>query len=233
MGLGIRREMVGDILTGPQGADLLLMGEIVPYVAQNLQKVGNAPVACTPLPLSQLEPPPLKVKVLRDTVACLRLDAVLTVAFSESPQRAAELVRRGLVQVDGLEMTKPDRPVEQGARISARGKGKAILYAVGGLSEKGRQMIEVHETTLGREGPTGRDGPTGRKREPPEAQPTGKGAPQPQGATIVRTQRHAHGGHQNPAGRPEGAHGGTGAPVRRIAAATVRNPLLFSGFAEK
>ena len=145
MGLGIRREMVGDILTGPQGADLLLMGEIVPYVAQNLQKVGNAPVACTPLPLSQLEPPPLKVKVLRDTVASLRLDAVLTVAFSISRGEAAELVRRGLVQVDGLEMTKPDRPVEQGARISARGKGKAILYAVGGLSKKGRQMIEVHK----------------------------------------------------------------------------------------
>ena len=145
MGLGIRREMVGDILTGPQGADLLLMGEIVPYVAQNLQKVGNAPVACTPLPLSQLEPPLLKVKVLRDTVASLRLDAVLTVAFSISRGEAAELVRRGLVQVDGLEMTKPDRPVEQGARISARGKGKAILYAVGGLSKKGRQMIEVHK----------------------------------------------------------------------------------------
>ena len=67
------------------------------------------------------------------------------VTAEKSQQVVAELVRRGLVQVDGLEMTKPDRPVEQGARISARGKGKAILYAVGGLSKKGRQMIEVHK----------------------------------------------------------------------------------------
>lgn len=145
MGLGIRREMVGDILVNEQGACLLLMKEIAPFVVQNLVKVGTSTVEGALIPLCELEVPEVKVKVLRDTVPSLRLDAVLTVAFSISRGDAAEYVRRGLVQVDGSEMLKPDRPVEQGARIAVRGKGKAILAEVGGLSKKGRIMIEVHK----------------------------------------------------------------------------------------
>ena len=104
MGLGIRREMVGDILVSPQSAD-----------------------------------------ILRDTVPSLRLDAVLTVAFSLSRGEAAECIRRGLVQVDGADALKGDKSVPEGARISLRGKGKAILAQIGGLSKKGRIQIEVHK----------------------------------------------------------------------------------------
>lgn len=145
MGLGIRREMVGDILVKEGGADLLVMGDIAPFVLQNLDKAGSAAVTCDRIPLDQLEVPQVKVKILRDTVPSLRLDAVLTVAFSLSRGDAADCIRRGLVQVDGSEMLKPDRPVEQGARIALRGKGKAILAQVGGQSKKGRTMIEVHK----------------------------------------------------------------------------------------
>lgn len=145
MGLGIRREMIGDILPRPQGADLLLMAEIAPYIQQNLVQVGSAPVSAQLIPLDRLEVPELKVKVIRDTVPSLRLDAVLASAFSLSRGDAAEAIRRGLVQVDGAPTLKGDRPVAQGVRLSVRGKGKAILAETGGLSKKGRVNIEIHK----------------------------------------------------------------------------------------
>ena len=145
MGLGIRREMVGDILVSPQSADILLTAEMGEYVRHNLEKAGHASIVMEPVALENLLIPPLQFKTLRDTVPSLRLDAVLTVAFSLSRGEAAECIRRGLVQVDGADALKGDKPVPEGARISLRGKGKAILAQIGGLSKKGRIQIEVHK----------------------------------------------------------------------------------------
>ena len=145
MGLGIRREMIGDILPGPQGADLLAMAEIAPYIQQNLTQAGSSPSSVRPIALTELEIPEVKVKIIRDTVPSLRLDAVLASAFSMSRGDAADAVRRGLVQVDGAQALKGDRPVVQGARLSIRGKGKALLAETGGLSKKGRVNIEIHK----------------------------------------------------------------------------------------
>lgn len=145
MGLGIRREMIGDILPRPQGADLLVMAEIAPYIRQNLTQAGSSPVSSALIGLDDLEIPEVQVKVIRDTVPSLRLDAVLAAAFSLSRGEAAEAIRRGLVQVDGAPALKGDRPVAQGARLSIRGKGKAILAETGGLSKKGRVNLEIHK----------------------------------------------------------------------------------------
>ncbi len=145
MGLGIRRERIGDILPGPQGADLLVMADIAPYVVQNLTQAGASPVSVSLIDLDALEIPEVKVKIIRDTVPSLRLDAVLASAFSLSRGDAAEAIRRGLVQADGAPALKGDRPVAQGVRLSIRGKGKAILAETGGLSKKGRVNIEIHK----------------------------------------------------------------------------------------
>ena len=145
MGLGLRRETIGDILPGSQGADLLVMAEIAPYIQQNLTQVGSAPASVQLISLSELEIPEAKIKIIRDTVPSLRLDAVLAAAFSRSRGDAAEAVRRGLAQVDGAQVLKGDRPVAQGARLSIRGKGKAVLAETGGFSKKGRVNIEIHK----------------------------------------------------------------------------------------
>jgi RNA-binding protein YlmH len=145
MGLGLRRETIGDILPGSQGADLLVMAEIAPYIQQNLTQVGSAPASVQLISLSELEIPEAKIKIIRDTVPSLRLDAVLAAAFSMSRGDAAEAVRRGLAQVDGAQALKGDRPVAQGARLSIRGKGKAVLAETGGFSKKGRVNIEIHK----------------------------------------------------------------------------------------
>ena len=82
-------------------------------------------------------------KTVRDTVASLRLDAVLGSGFSLSRGRASELIAAGRVSLNGCECLKPDRLLTQGDILSVRGQGRLILREVGGLSKKGRFYITV------------------------------------------------------------------------------------------
>lgn len=145
MGEGIRREMIGDILVYDGGADVLIMRDVADFVTQNMKKVATGAVKISEIPLDELHQPEIKIKILRDTVASLRLDAVAAVAFSMSRASAAELVKKKLVQVNGAIVCKADFEMSQGMNLSSRGYGKAILASIVGESKKHRQIVEVHK----------------------------------------------------------------------------------------
>ena len=79
----------------------------------------------------------------KDTVASLRLDAVVGSGFSLAREKAASAIKAGKVFLNGMECLKPDKPVEAGTRITLRGLGKMELSELGGLSRKGRTQIVV------------------------------------------------------------------------------------------
>ena len=81
--------------------------------------------------------------MVRDTVAALRLDAVMAAGFSLSRGRAAEHISAGRVNLNWQECRKGDRTVAQGDVISCRGLGKCRITEVGGLSRKGRVTVTL------------------------------------------------------------------------------------------
>lgn len=141
LGLGITREKVGDLLVGDTSCDILVLDELEDYLLLNLESAGRVRLKITRLPLSQLSVPQVQVKTIRDTVATLRLDAVVASAFSLSRGRAADAISAGRVQLNHRECVKPDRPVAQGDVLSCRGLGKCVVKEAGGLSKKGRVMV--------------------------------------------------------------------------------------------
>lgn len=143
MGLGIRRETVGDIFTDTEHTDFLILREILPYVLQNLESAGRTRLRLRPLPLSELCVPPPKTKQIRDTVASPRLDAVVSGGFGISRAKAAELIGAGKAELNYALCQKPDRAVAEGDVISVRGLGKLRLSALGGVSRKGRLGIVI------------------------------------------------------------------------------------------
>ena len=82
-----------------------------------------------------------QVKEIRDTVAALRLDAVMASGFSLSRGKAADLIGAGRVQLNHRECLKGDRAVAEGDVITCRGLGKCTVAQVGGRSKKGRILI--------------------------------------------------------------------------------------------
>lgn len=143
MGMGVRRDTVGDILVGDGSCDLVVLPTVAGFLKDSLQSAGRVRLRVEQIALSELRVPKQERKVIRDTVAALRLDSVLAVGFSISRSKAAELIASGRCAVNWQETTKSDLAVKEGDVLSCRGLGKCRLGEVGGLSRKGRINITM------------------------------------------------------------------------------------------
>ena len=110
-------------------------------MGQKLTSAGRVSLSLLEIP--EAEAREAEFRILRDTVASLRLDAVVGCGFGLAREKAASAIRTGKVAVGGMECLKPDKLVEAGSRISLRGLGKMELSEVGGLSRKGRIQIVI------------------------------------------------------------------------------------------
>ena len=143
MGSGIGRETVGDILPGTGSCDFFVTEEIAPYILQNFTGAGRAKVRMSQVPLSEVRIPTPETKEIRDTVASLRLDSVISSGFRIGRALAAQYVTAGKAAIDGLPCEKPDKPVSEGSKVSVRGLGKIKLRSVNGQTKKGRISIII------------------------------------------------------------------------------------------
>ena len=143
MSLGVVREKLGDLLVGEESADVLCLQSVRDYLLTNWETAGRTHLKLQAVELSALHIPQASFKELRDTVSSLRLDAVAAAGFRLSRGKAAELVESGKLELNWRSCQKPNRLLEAGDRVSARGFGKFELTEVGGLTRKGRVAITI------------------------------------------------------------------------------------------
>ena len=143
MGAGIARETVGDICVGQGSCDFFVTAEIAPYVLQNFTGAGRTKLHLEKIPLCDVSVPEPETKEIKDTLASLRLDSVISTGFRIGRSAAAQYVTSGRAAIDGLPCEKPDKAVEEGAKISVRGLGKILLRTVNGQTKKGRISVII------------------------------------------------------------------------------------------
>ena len=144
MGSGIRRECIGDICVGSGSCDFFVTEEIAPYLLQNFISAGRTKLRLAAVPLTEASIPEPEVKEIRDTLASLRLDSVISSGFRIGRSLAAQHISAGKAAIDGLPCEKPDKAVAEGAKISVRGLGKIRLTTVNGQTKKGRISVVIH-----------------------------------------------------------------------------------------
>lgn len=143
MGSGIKRETVGDIYVGHGSCDFLVTREILPYVQSSFESAGRTKLRMEEIALEDVQVPEAKKREIRDTVATLRFDSIVSTGFSISRGKAADFISAGKASLNGLVCDKPDKAVSQGDGIAVRGLGKIELTAVGGTTKKGRLSVTV------------------------------------------------------------------------------------------
>lgn len=141
LGLGIEREMVGDICLTEGKAYLMTVQDMADFIAEGLVKAGGTPVAAAVM-TSLPDILPSEGKMLRDTVASLRLDAVLAAGLNLSRSDAANCILSGRTMVNHMPETRLDAKVQEGDLLSIRGHGRLKLTAVGTPNRKGRIPIQ-------------------------------------------------------------------------------------------
>jgi len=138
MGMGIKREKIGDILVKDGSCSIIALSEIAEYIKYNLEKVGRTRVVTETAKIGELEPPEPKVKEIKTTVASLRLDCIVGAGYGVSRSKASELIKAERVNVNWDTETSVARQLKAGDTISVRGKGRVILEEVAGNTKKGR-----------------------------------------------------------------------------------------------
>ena len=116
--------------------------KIAPFVKENLKKIGRLGVTLKEIDISELKAVEEPFNEVEISVASLRLDALCAAAFHTSRAVALSAIESGAVAVNWLACDNVSEMLIEGDLISWRGKGRAKLLCVGGMSKKGRQFVK-------------------------------------------------------------------------------------------
>jgi len=141
LGLGLRREKIGDLLPYAGGSQVIVDRDLVPYIRAQLHQVHKVRVTVTEIHAVDLVVAEEEFDEREGSVASLRLDAVSSHGFRISRTKMVQEIRSEKVKVNWRVVVDPDCPVKVGDVISCRGKGRLVLEEVSGPSKKGRWYI--------------------------------------------------------------------------------------------
>ncbi|KAL1567172.1 putative RNA-binding protein YlmH isoform X1 [Salvia divinorum] len=143
VGTGIVRDKLGDIiLQGENGAQVLVVPELVDILVSSLDKVRNVSVTCKKIPLLALEYQPPRTKSLKTVEASQRLDAIASAGFKISRSKMADLISNGDVRVNWCTVTKSNTTLKAGDLISVSGKGRLKVGEINS-TRKGKFAVEL------------------------------------------------------------------------------------------
>jgi len=141
MGLGIKRETVGDILIKDGSAWVFCLESISGYILSQLESVGRTSIKCS---LSQA-PEFTAVVPEAQTIpaASDRVDALCAAVYDLSRTESKEAVAAGLIFIDSRMVTDPSTKVKPGALVNLRGRGRFIFNGPVGETRSGRMRASV------------------------------------------------------------------------------------------
>ena len=132
MNLGIERCKLGDIMVEGNRGILFVKEELSDYIRENLTRIRHTSVMVSLSPDFPEDYEP-KYEEIKGTVASIRLDTVLSLAFPLSRSKLTAYIEGAKVFVNGKLITSNGYRLKEGDMISVRKMGR-ILYG-GILSE--------------------------------------------------------------------------------------------------
>lgn len=140
--LGIERSVLGDILVDENSALVFCHEKMADFLIQELGMIRHTAVSVSYYEgnLSLVGP---KTEEITGTVASVRLDSVIALAFHTSRSSVAALIPEGRVFVNGKLITSNGCHLNDGDLISVRGMGKFRFDSVLSKTKKGREMVKV------------------------------------------------------------------------------------------
>lgn len=143
MGLGIKRETVGDIIVTDKGADIIVLKSIAPFILSELKSAGRATLQAKEISFSEISSSVSSAKEITINVSSMRLDNVIAACYKLSRSDSSDAILSGSVFVNSLQALKCDKKVSEGDKIVFRTKGKAVIKEISGTSKKGRLFLKI------------------------------------------------------------------------------------------
>ncbi|MFA5577669.1 MAG: YlmH/Sll1252 family protein [Tissierellaceae bacterium] len=143
LGLGIKRDRIGDILVYEDYVDIVVKGEISNYILMNLERIADKKVSVREISLDSLDTKEMSFSEIKKTLSSYRLDIYLGAAYNLSRNESIDIIKSDRVKVNWEPVNKPSREVTVGDTISVKGLGRSVFYSVDGISKKGKIRANI------------------------------------------------------------------------------------------
>lgn len=142
MGLGIKREMLGDIIIKENIAYAVCLDTVADYIITQLEKVRHTNVKCT---LCEFVPQDILPELTYEEfiVASERLDVLISAVYYMSRNESQKKIEAETVFCNSIVVTNTSFLPQKGSIISVRGYGRFIYEGVLRTTKKNRNVIAV------------------------------------------------------------------------------------------
>lgn len=146
MKIGIKREMVGDIIVRENGADILVSTDIGKYVENSIKQLTRFKKANIQiLPIEELKYQEVRKEIIIINIPSMRLDCIVAELANCSRKKANSLIEQERVFVNFSEELSPNKKINENTYITIRGKGRFKILSIAGQTRKGRLTVEVEK----------------------------------------------------------------------------------------
>lgn len=144
MSLGIKREVIGDLLCDENSCMFPIISKINDYVLGNLSSVSNCPCDVNILEgtYNILE---YKFKEYLVNVSSMRIDCIVSSICNISRSDTLDNIKSGKVLVNYCECKEKDKIIKLGAIVTVRGHGKFKLLEEVGLTNSKKIKLRINK----------------------------------------------------------------------------------------
>lgn len=144
LNLGIERCKIGDILTEKKETFVFVAENLSEFLIENLTRVRHTSVIVRKEEQQDFHYEP-SFEDVRGTIASVRLDSLLALAFSSSRSKLSGLIEGKKVYVNGRMVVSNGYRIKEGDIISVRGMGKFRYEGCLSETRKGRYYVEIQK----------------------------------------------------------------------------------------
>lgn len=143
LGLGIKREEIGDIYVHERYGYILIKKKMADYAIMNLTSISRENVKISSVDIDEVEFGEEKFKEIMINISSKRADAIIAEIFNISRSKSQELILAEKLFVDFEKYDSVSREINDGSLISLRGYGRAVFDETLGETKKKRLKARV------------------------------------------------------------------------------------------
>ncbi|GGJ19845.1 YlmH family RNA-binding protein [Paenibacillus hunanensis] len=143
LGLGMKRDKIGDIHVLDDGCHTVVATEIASYLNLNMNQVHRLHVMTSLLPIEQLRAAEQELQTMDLSVASMRLDGIASDVYRLSRSKILVPIKAGRCKVNWKPEEDPSHALKEGDVVSVQGMGRFKVLELEGITKKGRYRVKI------------------------------------------------------------------------------------------